>query len=340
MDPTNLEHISHYVGIDISKAKLDCWLRPAGEHLCCGNDTRGFGRLFEWLRNHGCSPEDTAICAENTGIYGKRLLVAATEAGWPTAVEKTTVINRMGPDHHRKDDEFDASLLAEYADRFTDQLHITTPPEKELDQMRQLYSERRRLKRQQTATQTKRTQSAQQPHCPELLHEGWAQQLALLEEQLKTIESRIAEIVEGHDGLRSYYQLLTSIPGLGEVNAWMWLILFYGETNLNPKKIASRFGVAPHVHRSGSSVRGKTRSTGHGASEMRSNMTMAARSASTHCQRFKDYKQRKEEDEKCWPIIRNNLINKLIKIICAIWNSGKPYDPDHTSRFDRDKKAA
>ncbi len=71
-------------------------------------------------------------------------------------------------------------------------------------------------------------------------------------------------MVETHAGLSSYFMLLTSIPGMGEVTGWLWLILFYGDTQLDPKKIASRFGVAPHRHRSGSSVRGKTRSSGHG----------------------------------------------------------------------------
>jgi len=52
-------------------------------------------------------------------------------------------------------------------------------------------------------------------------------------------------------------------------------------------------------------------------------------------QRFKTYKQRKLEEGKLWSIVRNNLINKLIKIICAIWNSDQPYVPDHESRFDQ-----
>ncbi len=43
-------------------------------------------------------------------------------------------------------------------------------------------------------------------------------------------------------------------------------------------------------------------------------MTMAARSASTHEDRFKKYKQRKLDEGKAWPVVRNNLINKLITI--------------------------
>lgn len=339
MDATNLEAICHYVGIDISKRKLDCWLRPAGAHLCCGNDSRGFDHLLRWLTTHECSPKNTVICLEDTGIYGKRLLVALTEAGWATAVEKTTVTDHVGPDHNRKDDKFDACLLAEYADRFTDQLHLTTPPEA-LDQLKQLCSERRRLVRQRRATKTKQTQSAQQPSCPELLEEGWNRQVARFDEQIARLEEQITTIISGHKGLHSYYQLLTGIPGVGEVTAWLWLIYFYGQHQLNPKKIASRFGVAPHSHSSGCSVRGKTRSSGHGAAGMRSMLTMAARSASTHDRKFRSYKQRKLEEGKPWPVVRNNLVTKLITIICAIWNSGQPYDPNHTSRFDRDKKVA
>lgn len=182
--------------------------------------------------------------------------------------------------------------------------------------------------------------AAKQPHCPALIEKGWARQLGVLETQIQALQTRITEIVASHEGLSNYYKLLKNIPGIGDVTAWLWLITFYGETQLNPKQIASRFGVAPHSHTSGSSVRGRTRSSGHGAAEMRSNMTLAARSASTHCDRFKNYKKRKLGEDKCWPVAGNNLVNKLMTIICAIWNSGQLYDPNHTSRFDREKKAA
>ena len=340
MDTTNIDCLAHYVGIDISKKKLDCWLRPAGAHLQVSNDGKGFDRIIEWLGAQGCRPEDTIICTEDTGIYGKRLLLALTSAGWTCTVEKTTITDKVGPEHHRKDDRFDASLIAEYADRYTDRLHPTDPPEEALERMNQLLGERRRLVRQRAATKTKRTQAAQQPHCPELLAEGWAEQIQLLDRHIQTLEDRIRQIVDTHVGLSSYFRLLDSIPGVGEVTSWLWLVQFYGQAQLDPKKIASRFGVAPHCSQSGSSVRGKTRSSGHGASEMRATMTMAARSASTHCERFKNYKQRKLEEGKPWPVVRNNLVNKLITISCAIWNSGAFYDPNHTSRFDREKKAA
>jgi transposase len=335
------EHIDHFVGIDISKQWLDVYLRPAGVSLRCANAQQGFTRLDQWLRSHGATPEEAVICMENTGLYGKRLLVAMTSSGWLCSVEKTTITDKVGPEHHRKSDEFDAQLIAEYADRYLDRLHLQWPAEQEVEQLRRLYAERTRLVRHQAATKAKQTQSDQYPSESSLLADGWAQQLAFYEQQINRLEAEMHRIVDAHEGLSPYYSLLVSIPGIAEVTGWLWLIQFYGQAQLNYKKIASRYGFAPHSNRSGSSQHGKTRSSGHGASQMRSIMTMVVRSASTHIPRFKDYKHKKmEEDGKCWPIVRNNMINKMIKLMCAIWNSRTPFSPDHTSRFHRQKEAA
>lgn len=330
--------VIHYVGIDISKVKIDCWLRPLGKHLCTGNDQEGFKQLHQWLLQWGCSQEDAVICVENTGLYGKNLLLALHRRGWKCAVEKTTVLEKIGPEHHRKDDQFDACLLAEYADRFTDQLNVKKPVTRTVDTLRQLFAERKRLVTQRRAAQTKQTQSAREPHCPDILQQGWQHQIKLYDQQTATLEQQIQQVIKSDEGLYSYFKLLTDIPGVGKVTGWLWLIMFYGQQTLNPKKIASRFGVAPHSRSSGSSIRGKTRSSGHGVSSMRSTLTMAVQSASTHYDKFKNYKQRKLKEGKPWPVVRNNMVNKLIVIICAIWNSGERYDPNHQSRFNRQKK--
>src|SRR5699024_5636618 len=79
---------------------------------------------------------------------------------------------------------------------------------------------RRRLVRQRTAVKTKRTQAAHQPQCPQLIAEGWDQQLALFDRQIQAIKTCIEEIINDHKGLSAYFRLLTSIPGIGEVTAW------------------------------------------------------------------------------------------------------------------------
>lgn len=336
----HISQVKYFLGIDISNLRLDCWLRPNGQHLRCKNSSEGFTRIHHWLKDEGCKPANTIICLEQTGVYGKQLLRALHNHHWNCALEKTTILNKVRPEHHRKDDKFDARLLAEYADRFIDQLHLTAPTEPLIDRLQQLCSERRRLVRQRTAVKNKQNQAEKQPQCPSLLHESWEQQMALFNQQINDIENRMQQIVESKEKMNDYYDLLKSIPGVGSVTAWIWLTKFYGQHHLNPKKVASRFGLAPHRHQSGSSVKGETRSSGHGASQIRSALAMAAQSISSHDEKFKEYKERKRAEGKPWPVIRNNMINKLITIICAIWNTQQPYNPNHTSRFDRQKDAA
>ncbi|MDZ7680351.1 MAG: transposase [Fodinibius sp.] len=106
----------------------------------------------------------------------------------------------------------------------------------------------------------------------------------------------------------------------------------FGDQILNHKQIASRFGFAPHCHRSGSSVRGKTRSSGHGNSEMRSCMTMVARPVSHHyVLALPAAGQRKldEGENRGRSSSQQYRWMKRMKIICAIWNSGEPYQQDY-----------
>lgn len=329
-----------YVGIDVAKETIDCWLRPKTEFSQWTNSPVGFGRLHRWLDNQQCDPARTLICIEDTGIYSDRLLDALIDYGWQCAVVKTTAIDKVAPEHHRKEDRFDAKLLAEYGDRYSDRISLSDAPERAIKALQQFYAERGRLIKARGATQNRSQQASHALVDSELLAQQWQQQLQLYNQQIEELETQIQQLITNHRGLNEYYQLLQTIPGIGQVTGWLWLILFYGQEKLNHKQIASRFGFAPHRHTSGSSVRGRTRSSGHGNSQMRSCMSMVARSVSHHYERFARYKQRKLSEGKPWPVVRNNLINKMIKIICAIWNSGEIYRKDYESRFDRQKNAA
>lgn len=329
-----------FLGIDISKDRIDCWLRPAGRYAQFGNDKPGINQLHNWLLAGSCEPDALLICMENTGIYGSRLLATLIKRGWKCSQVKTTATRKVAPEHRRKDDRFDAQLLAEYADRYQDRIQLSTPPDPIIEELQLLYSERGRLIGVRTAAQNKIKQLKHTINRPELLGQSLKEQRVFCDEQIARIEANISEIIARHPGLSHYYHLLRSVPGIGRVTAWLWLILFYGQSHLDPKHISSRFGFAPHRHVSGSSVRGRTRSSGHGQGQMRACMAMVARSVSYHHYRFATYKERKLGEGKPWPVVRNNVINKLIMLICAIWNTQQEYDPDHISRYDREKKVA
>ena len=62
-------------------------------------------------------------------------------------------------------------------------------------------------------------------------------------------------------------------------------------------------------------------------------MTMGAPSAGVHHAKYRRYKARKLAEGKASQLVTNNIINKLIRVVCAVWNADTAYDPSHVSRF-------
>lgn len=247
-------------------------------------------------------------------------------------------MEKVKPEHHRKDDAFDADLLAEYAYRYQDKLALYHAPDPTIEQIRLLYGERRRLIKQRAAVkQLQREQGynrARKPNQAETLAQRlWCQQRAFYDQQIEVLEAKMQALVEADEGIRHRYEQVQSIDGIGAITALKWVCLFYGQAHLDARRIASRFGFAPHGDRSGTSRQRSEQSTGHGASEVRKLFTLCARSAGAHHAKYRRYKARKLAEGKAPQLVTNNIINKMIRVVCAVWNADTVYDPNHVSRF-------
>lgn len=342
---------THLVGIDVSKRTLDvmlwdCQQDPVTKNaLEITNDVQGHAQLIDWLKKHKAPTETTVLCMEHTGRYNEVLLEHLTIAGWMCSVEKTTVLEKVRPEHHRKGDRFDANLLAEYAYRFSDKLSLYQAPDPVIEQIRLLYRERRRLVTQRAAVkQLRGEQGYNRPWPPNgaevLVAQLRQSQRAFYDEQIQALEQQMASLVESNQGLRERYDQLKDIDGIGDKTAFMWLCFFYGQAHLDARRIASRFGFAPHRSRSGTSRNRTAQSTGHGNSEVRKMLTMCARSAGAHHAKYHRYKVRMLAKGKASKLVTNNMINKLIRVICAVWNANTTFDPNHVSRFVQNAPSA
>ena len=342
--PKAMDDYTHFVGIDVAKHTLEIvlWHRDQDtlvKATCqTSNDHTGHQQLVQWLTEHGAPIETTVLCLEAPGRYDDVLLEHLTLWGWICALEKTTVLQKVKPEHHRKDDAFDAALLAEYAYRFSDTLSLYVAPNAVIEQIRLLYGERRRLVRQRAAV--KQLQSEQgynragRPNQAEVFAQKlWREQRALYDRQIEALEQKMQALVDSDEGIRHRYEQVKGIEGIGPKTALKWLCLFYGQQHLDARRIASRFGFAPHGARSGTSRHRSARSTGHGSGEVRKLLTMCARSAGAHQAKYRRYKERKLAEGKASQLVTNNIINKLIRVVCAVWNADTVYDPAHVSRF-------
>lgn len=343
-NPMPKQHYTHLVGIDVSKHTLDVMLwcgdtdpmTKKAFHIT--NDATGHRRLIHWLKQNGAPPETTVLCMEHTGRYNEVLLEHLTLAGWMCSVEKTTILQKVQPEHHRKDDPFDADLLAEYAYRYSDKLSLYQAPNPVIEQIRLLYRERRRLVTQRAAVQQLHTEQGYNRPWPPSQAEALLAQLrkaqrTFYDRQIQVLEQQMKTLIESDQRLKDRYEQLKGIDGIGEKTAFLWLCLFYGQVHLDARRIASRFGFAPHGIRSGTSQNRKAHSTGHGNSEVRKMLTLCARSAGTHHEKYRRYKARKLAEGKASKLVTNNIINKLIRVICAVWNADTVFEPSHVSRF-------
>jgi len=333
------------VGIDISKNQLDCFLLDRQTDLGytdqVPNTDKGFEQLASWLADHGADRSQTKLISEHTGRYGEHLLRWSTSNQWPHAVVKTTALKKVGNEHHRKTDAFDAEDLADYGVRFSDKLSLTKAPKPAIGQIKRLQAERRAMVDRRAALRSKLTEADIHDADMERVMDMWTQQIALLTEHITEIEARTKELINQDTAIKNRYRIMRTAPGIGKVLGPLWLSLFAGRQTLDARKISSRFGFAPHPHQSGSSVKRAEKSSGFGNAEVRRVMHQAALSVKTHYPHYREYYQEKRAEGKEHLLVINNIINKLIRLYCAMWNNRAEYDPGYIQKNEHKwKKSA
>ena len=324
------------VGIDISKDHVDCYLldrkTSRGWDLKITNSYDGFDKLDHWLVEHNATKSQSILVSEHTGRYGEHLLRWTTDNDWPHAVVKTTALDKVTPEHHRKDDPYDAAELADYGVRFSDRLRPTEAPAPAVGQIKRLQAERRKMVDRRAALKSKLTEADTHDADMSQLTAMWVQQIELLSEHIEQLEQAMDQLIGQDESLKARHQTMRTAPGYGPVIGRFWLSLFAGQKKLDPRKISSRFGFAPHAYRSGSSVKSPDRSTGFGNSEMRKLLHLAARSVANHRPHYREYYEQKLAEGKHELLAINNIINKLIRLYCTMWNNKAEYEPNYIQK--------
>jgi transposase len=114
--------------------------------------------------------------------------------------------------------------------------------------------------------------------------------LKAINADLERVNQQISQLIQQDEQLKELFALMTSIPGVGMTTATE-VILATDEFKAitDPKKLACHAGVAPFEHRSGTSVRGKTRVSQHARKRLKSLFHLAAMSAIRAKGELQDY---------------------------------------------------
>jgi len=230
-----------FVGIDVSKDRLDVAFRPSGEKLIVPNDRRGIARLVRTISRF--TPE--CVVLEASGGYERRLLERLAEEELPVALVNPRNIREFARASGRlaKTDAIDAAVLAHFAEVMKPELRRL--PDPETRKLRALITRRNQLVRMRTAEQNRRLQAL------ESLRAGLSAIIRCLKKQIAVLDKQLAALVRATPAFRQKAELLRSAPGVGPVVSATLIAHLSELGTLNRKKIAALVGVAPFNRDSG-----------------------------------------------------------------------------------------
>jgi transposase len=325
----------YYVGLDVASATfvaciLQAPARVVAQPQSFANDTSGYEELEAWLAQHGVTRAQGVLCMEATGVYGEGLAYYLTAHDWWLAVAPPLQVKQAFTPIGHKNDAVDSRQIGEYAARFHDRLQRFVPRKALLEQVKVLLQLREQYVRQKTShrnAQRALQRKVVRTPLAEALHE---QSIAQLQQHIQTIEAEIHQLVDHDPDLRQQIALLLTIPGVGFLLASHLLVLMAAmHEPLNPKAVAAHLGLSPYERSSGSSLRRPASSRHFGPPAVRKLLHLAARSRCTHHPASRDYYQRKIGAGKPKRLVLNNLANRLIRVICAVLRTRRPYLPDY-----------
>ena len=139
----------------------------------------------------------------------------------------------------------------------------------------------------------------------------------------------IDRIIESDAELKENYAIITSIKGVARQNGACLLIFTnnFRRFDLDARKIACYYGVAPFGKESGTSIHSPAK-TSHFANKLiKALLGQAAHCAKIFNPEIRDYYNRLVARGKKPQVALNNVKNKLIRIIVALVRKKVYYDP-------------
>jgi transposase len=257
-----------FIGIDVSKDRLDVHVRPSDRAFAVARTSTGLELLTTELR--ALTP--ALIVLEATGGFELTVAAALAGAGLPLAVVNPRQIRDFAraTGQLAKTDALDAQVIALFAER------IRPEPRPLADADSQTLADliaRRRQVIEMIGMETNRNRQARNQRIQGTIKAT----LKTLETQLAKLDREINDTVKGSPVWRAADDLLTSVPGIGNVTAHTLIADLPELGQLDRRRIAALVGVAP-INRDSGQMRGR-RTIAGGRTKVRNALYMATLSA-------------------------------------------------------------
>ena len=303
-----------FVGIDVSKAHLDVYVRPSGESFRVSHDDAGFVTLIGRMRP--LTP--TVIVLEATGGYEVTVAVALASARLPVAVVNPRQIRDFAraTGQLAKTDALDARVIALFAEAVRP--IVRSMPDEHARALGELVARRRQLVDMLTAEQNRRR----------LLRDRGLQRhleahIAWLNDALERLEAELTTRIRSTPIWREADDLLRSVPGVGPVTSCALIADLPELGHLDRRRIAALAGLAP-VARDSGAFRGRRMIVG-GRAHIRRSLYMATLTAIKHTPVIRAFFHRLVAAGRPGKVAVTAAMRKLLTILNAMLRDRRPW---------------
>ena len=303
-----------YVGIDVSKDHLDVCVSSETGILRESNDPEGIAALHTSLGR--VAPR--LVCVESSGGYEYQVAAELAAAGHAVAVVNPRHVHDFGRSigMNAKTDKLDAKVLARFAEAVKPQVR-PLPDEDELE-LRALIRRRAQIVQMITSERNRLRQA------PPVLRPHIDEHIAWLLDGTGQLDRQIKEFVRSSPVWRVNDDLLTSVPGVGDVTSSVLMAELPELGRLNRREIAALVGVAPFNRDSGQ-FRGQ-RTTWGGRASVRRVLYMATLVAIRCNPAIKEFYDRLCAAGKAKKVALTAAMRKLLTIINVMIRDQTPWD--------------
>ncbi len=323
-----------YLGIDVSKQKLDLCLLPGNgkkKTKTLKNQPDVGLEISTWLIKQKCPPEQVMAVMEATSVYHENAAYGLYEN---TPVTVCIANPQRAREFARglgiltKNDTIDAFVLARYGE--LKQPESWTPPSPEIRKLKELVRLRDSLQVDVQRAKNRLEKAHSTRTSPEVLASLYRTQQAL-EAELRRIEQLISDHTDSNDGLKKDLELLESIKGIGSVVGTTMLAVLRSNQFHNAGQVAAWLGVVPVEKTSGSSVRGLARMSKTGPADVRAKLYMAAVVAARWNTSARSLYERLIAKGKPAKSALGAVMRKLVNLCFGVLKSGKPWDENYVA---------
>jgi len=304
---------ARYVGIDVSKDRLDVHVRPSGDAFAVARDGEGLAALVARLQP--LAPHLVAV--EATGGFEMTVAAALGAAALPLAVVNPAQVRHYAQALGRraKTDRIDAEMIARFAEAARPEPRSL--PDEAMQTLSDLVTRRRQIITMMVAERQRATR------LPKRLKRSCERVVRVLEAELSALDQDIDTTVRGSPAWRAKEDLLASVPSVGDITARTLIADLPELGTLDRRKIAALVGVAPFTRQSGR-WQGKA-FIGGGRPNVRAALFVATMSAVRHNPTIRAFRQRLLAKGKPKMVVMVACMRKLLTILNAILRDQKPW---------------